>query len=230
MWERRDEPEVRLALIEQYVPLVNYVAGRMAHRLPPTLEKDDLISTGYFGLIDAVDKFDHERGIKFEAYAIQRIQGAILDGLRASDWVPRSVRSKARSIEKAWQQLHTDLHREPTVGEVAVALGVDPGEVSTTLQDVDNARNASLVTDVSSVSTLGDFQVDHTVDPQLDLEMEEAVVLLAHRLAALPEREKVIATLYYYFEMTPTEIGNVLGVSESRVCQLHPGVISSLRV
>lgn len=227
-WKEHGDQDARSALIEQHAPLVRYVAGRMAHRVPPAVERDDLTSDGYFGLIDAVDKFDPGRGVRFEAYAVQRIQGAILDGLRSSDWVPRSVRSKAREIEKTWQELGKRLDREPTIEEIASHIGMAATDVSVILHDVDAANNASLTTDISSESTLADFQVDNSQDKQLDLEVEELMWLVSRRLADLPDRERAIAVLYYFHEMTPTEIGKILGVSESRVCQLQPHVIQRL--
>jgi RNA polymerase sigma factor for flagellar operon FliA len=223
------DPNLRSVLIEAYVPLVGYVAGRVHAKLPPGMDRDELVSFGHFGLIDAVEKYEPERGIKFEAYAMQRIKGSILDGLRGNDWVPRSTRTKNRNINRAREELEGALGREPTTAEIAAVVGIGESEVRIILHEINNSAHASLLSVVGEDATLADYREDRSTDAHLNLEIQEAGQILAERLAALPERERTIAVLIYYYEMAPTAIGKELGVSESRVCQLQPGVIEMLR-
>ncbi|MBA3350680.1 MAG: RNA polymerase sigma factor WhiG [Actinobacteria bacterium] len=229
-------PVDRDVLILNYSPLVKYVAGRVAAGLPSNIEQADLISYGIFGLIDAIDKYDLERGIKFETYAISRIRGAIIDELRAIDWVPRSVRFKAREVEKAYTSLENKLKRPPSDPEVARELGVTLDELNHTytqlssvslialdeLMSVDGERGDRL----SLVETLEDTKA---VGPVEAYESEEMKEILARAVNRLPEREKWVVTLYYYEAMTLAEIGKVLGVTESRVCQMHTKAVLAMR-
>lgn len=228
-WSERSDPEVRRELISHYVPLVKVVAKRVHQRVPRSIELDDLMSSGHIGLIRAVDRYDPERGIPFESFAMICINGEILEGLRSADWVPRKIRSKARDIDKAFTSLEADLGQTPTWEEIATEVGLPVREVLAVVHDVENARHASWEHAISSEDTVGDMRVDVSIDPQLGLELDEAAQILAARIVELDDRERTIATLYYYREMTPTEIGRELGVSESRVCQLHPKVIAKLR-
>ena len=222
----RDQ-HVRDQLLLHYSPLVKYVAGRVAVGLPQNVEHADLVSYGIFGLIDAVEKFDPERGYKFETYAIARIKGAILDELRSIDWVPRSVRAKARALEKAYAKLEGQLHRTPSDEEVANELGLTDDQFQTLLGQLSFVGLVAL-DELLSVSgergesmTLGDTIPDAGDGPVGAYEVEEMRQLLAESINRMPEREKIVLTLYYYEGLTLAEIGQVLGVTESRVCQIH---------
>ncbi|MFT5201926.1 MAG: RNA polymerase sigma factor for flagellar operon FliA [Candidatus Aldehydirespiratoraceae bacterium] len=226
--------ELRDKLIIQYSPLVKYVAGRVGVGLPRNVEQSDLVSFGVFGLIDAIEKFDPARGYKFETYAIARIKGAILDELRSIDWVPRSVRSKARTLERAMGKLEAEHHRAPTDEEVADEMGVSAQQLQTTLSQISFVGVAALDEMLSggdrgeSVS-LGDTVADKADGPMGVYEVEEMRQILAESINRMPEREKIVLTLYYYEGLTLAEIGRVLGVSESRVCQIHTKAVLQLR-
>jgi RNA polymerase sigma factor for flagellar operon FliA len=227
--------EVRDALILHYSPLVKYVAGRVAVGLPQNVEQADLVSYGIFGLIDAIEKFDLDRGYKFETYAIARIKGAILDELRSIDWVPRSVRAKARALEKAYSKLEGELHRTPTDDEIASEMGVTDDQLQTTLSQISFIGLVALDEMLSvggergeSVS-LGDTVADKGEGPVAAYEVEEMRQILAEAINRMPEREKIVLTLYYYEGLTLAEIGQVLGVTESRVCQIHTKAVIQLR-
>jgi RNA polymerase sigma factor for flagellar operon FliA len=230
----RDQ-HVRDQLLLHYSPLVKYVAGRVAVGLPQNVEHADLVSYGIFGLIDAVEKFDPERGYKFETYAIARIKGAILDELRSIDWVPRSVRAKARALEKAYAKLEGQLHRTPSDEEVAAELGLSDEQFQALLGQLSFVGLVAL-DELLSVSgergesmTLGDTIPDAGEGPVGAYEVEEMRQLLAESINRMPEREKIVLTLYYYEGLTLAEIGQVLGVTESRVCQIHTKAVLQLR-
>src|SRR5205085_457174 len=230
------ESQLRERLILHYSPLVKYVAGRVGVGLPPNIEQADLVSYGIFGLIDAIEKFDLERAIKFETYAISRIKGAIIDELRAIDWIPRSVRYKAREVEKAYAALEGRLHRTPTEGEVATELGISLDDLHTIFSQVSFVNVIALDElltvggergdKMSLVDTLEDTKAE---DPVAAFETEETKYLLARAINTLPEREKIVVTLYYYEGLTLAEIGQVLGVTESRICQMHTKAVLQLR-
>ncbi|MDQ4027881.1 MAG: RNA polymerase sigma factor WhiG [Actinomycetota bacterium] len=223
-------------LILHYSPLVKYVAGRVAVGLPANIEQADLISYGIFGLIDAIDKYELSRGIKFETYAISRIRGAIIDELRAIDWVPRSVRFKAREVEKAYTSLENKLKRPPSDAEIAQEMGVTQDELNniyTQLSTVSLVALDELMTvegdrgdRLSLVETLEDTR---TTSPTDAFETEEMKGILTEAINRLPEREKIVVTLYYYEGLTLAQIGQVLGVTESRVCQMHTKAVLALR-
>lgn len=228
--------DARERLILHYAPLVKYVASRVATGLPASVDQADLVSYGMFGLIDALEKFDLERRIKFETYAIPRIKGAIIDELRAMDWVPRSVRFKAREIEKAYTDLEAQLKRAPTEREVADRLGITVRE----LHDVVNQISFVSVLALDELLSVGrdrgeqisllDSLADKGTDPSAGLEGQETRALLAHAINSLSEREKVVVTLYYFEGLTLAEIGDILGVTESRVCQIHTKAVNGLRL
>ena len=213
---------VRDSLILHYSPLVKYVAGRVAVGLPQNVEQADLVSYGIFGLIDAIEKFDLDRGYKFETYAIARIKGAILDELRSIDWVPRSVRAKARSLEKAYAKLEAQLHRTPSDAELATELGISDDQFQTTLSQISFIglvaldEMLSVGGDRGESLSLGDTVADPTDGPVAAYEVEEMRQILADAINRMPEREKIVLTLYYYEGLTLAEIGQVLGVTESR--------------
>jgi RNA polymerase sigma factor for flagellar operon FliA len=239
LWEGfKDSGDLQLRerLILHYSPLVKYVAGRVGVGLPPNIEQADLVSYGIFGLIDAIEKFDLERAIKFETYAISRIRGAIIDELRAIDWIPRSVRYKAREVEKAYAALEGQLHRTPTEAEVAEQMGIRLEDLHAIFSQVSFVNVVALDEllnvggekgdKLSLVDTLEDTRAE---DPVVAFESEETKYLLAKAINTLPEREKIVVTLYYYEGLTLAEIGQVLGVTESRICQMHTKAVLQLR-
>ena len=226
--------EARDRLIVHYSPLVKYVAGRVSAGLPQNIEQADLVSYGIFGLIDAIDKFDTDRNIKFETYAIARIKGAIIDELRAIDWVPRSVRAKARAVEKAYSTLEASLHRTPTDAEVAEQMQISVSDLQTIFNQVSFVGLVALDEMLSGgergeSSTLGDTLPDRGEGPVAAFEVEEMKQILASAINRLGDREKIVLTLYYYEGLTLAEIGEVLGVTESRVCQIHTKAVLQLR-
>jgi RNA polymerase sigma factor for flagellar operon FliA len=236
MWaeykKTRTQP-MRDKLILHYSPLVKYVAGRVGVGLPQNVEQADLVSYGVFGLIDAIEKFDPERGYKFETYAIARIKGAILDELRSIDWVPRSVRAKARSLERAYAKLEAEHHRSPTDDEVAEELGLTEAQLQNTLSQISfvgvAALDELLTGERGETLTLGDTVPDSGDGPVGAFEVEEMRQLLAESINRMPEREKIVLTLSYYEGLTLAEIGRVLRVTESRVCQIHTKAVLQLR-
>ncbi|MGQ0847697.1 MAG: FliA/WhiG family RNA polymerase sigma factor [Actinomycetota bacterium] len=222
----------REALILQYSPLVKFVAGRVAVGLPRNVDQADLVSNGVFGLIDAIDKFEPERGFKFETYAINRIKGSILDGLRALDWVPRSVRARAREIERSMSELEHRLKRNPTEEELAAHMSVDIESVRSTLAEMSNLGLVALdeLIGPDAGSSLGDFLPDQSgVGPEAAFQAEETRHILGDAINRLSDRERLVITLYYFEGLTLAEIGEVLGVTESRVCQIHAKSVLSLR-
>ena len=222
-------------LILHYSPLVKYVAGRVAVGLPANIEQADLISYGIFGLIDAIDKFDRARNIKFETYAISRIRGAIIDELRAIDWVPRSVRFKAREVEKAYAALENKLKRPPSDAEIAGELGVSGDELNTIYTQLSSVSLLALDEMGSSegegdrLSLIDTLEDTKTASPMEAFESEEMRGILVDSINDLPEREKRVITFYYFAGLTLAEIGRVLGVTESRVCQIHTKAVLALR-
>ncbi|MDY0339759.1 MAG: RNA polymerase sigma factor WhiG [Coriobacteriia bacterium] len=228
--------QARDRLIVAYSPLVKYVAGRLSSGLPRTVDTADLVSYGVFGLIDAIEKFDITRGIKFETYAIARIKGAIIDELRAMDWVPRSVRSRARQFESAYITLENRLKRVPSDSEIAVEMGVTPHELQSILTRVSYTSIISF----EDMWTSGVDQDEHSdplsaipdqaaEDPVSIFETAELKEILASAIDRLPDREKSVIALYYYEGLTLKEIGAVLGVTESRVSQMHTKAVLRLR-
>jgi RNA polymerase sigma factor for flagellar operon FliA len=203
--------------------------------LPQNIEQADLVSYGIFGLIDAIEKFDPTRQIKFETYAIARIKGAIIDELRSIDWVPRSVRAKSRALERAYARLEGTLLRSPTDAEVATELGVSEPELQAMFTQISFVGVVALDEMLSSggergeSTTLGDTIADRGDGPVAVFEGEEMKQLLAGAINRLAEREKIVLTLYYYEGLTLAQIGEVLGVTESRVCQIHTKAVLQLR-
>jgi RNA polymerase sigma factor for flagellar operon FliA len=239
LWRRykdeRDE-KARERLVLAFAPLVKYVAGRMSSGLPSHVEEADLISYGLLGLISAIERFEPEREIKFETFAITRIKGSIIDELRSLDWVPRSVRSRAREIERVNAKLEHQLHRAPTDQEMAEALEVSVEEFQESLVRISNSSVVALdelwtVSDASGdqVSLLDTIQDPQALDPAMEMDTTEMKDRLADAIARLPEREKLVVALYYYENLTLREIGEVLGVTESRVSQLHTKAVLRLK-
>jgi RNA polymerase sigma factor for flagellar operon FliA len=235
-YRRTGDQKIRDRLILTYAPLVKYVAGRLGSGLPAHVDEGDLVSYGLLGLMGAIERFDPTREIKFETYAIARIKGQIIDELRAMDWVPRSVRARARDIERAIAQLEAKLHRAPTDEEIATHLGLTEDELQDALTEISRSSIAAL-DELWTISSSGGDQValidtiedTDAPDPQSSLAQTEMKEALADAIARLPEREKLVVTLYYYEELTLREIGEVLGVTESRVSQLHTKAILRLK-
>jgi RNA polymerase sigma factor FliA len=234
-FRRTNDKALRDRLILTYAPLVKYVAGRLGSGLPAHVDEGDLVSYGLLGLIGAIERYDPARDIKFETYAISRIKGAIIDELRALDWVPRSVRSRAREIERAIAELEAKLGTAPTDEQIAAKIGISVDELEESLTDISRSSIAAL-DELWSVSGEGDqvslmdtIEDTQGVRPQEALDENEMREALADAIARLPEREKLVVTLYYYEELTLREIGEVLGVTESRVSQLHTKAILRLK-
>jgi RNA polymerase sigma factor for flagellar operon FliA len=220
-------------LILHYSPLVKFVSGRVLSRLPDTLDGADLVSYGILGLIDAIDKFDPDRGFKFETYAVPRIRGAILDELRSIDWVPRSVRAKARAADQAYTKLEHKLQRSPTDEELATELGISQSELDALLRQTTRASvlqlDEVLFTGGQGFRTLGDTIADSDDGPGARLELQETRRLVARAIGTLADRERTVLTLYYYERLNLSEIGEILGVTESRACQIHTKAVHQLR-
>lgn len=230
------DPQARDKLIVHYSPLVKYVAGRVATGLPASIEQADLVSYGIFGLIDAIEKFELGRQIKFETYAISRIKGAIIDELRAIDWVPRSVRFKAREVEKALGRLENQLRRTPTDEEVAAELDMSLDDLHAIYLQVSFVSVVALDELVSvggekgdKVSLLDTLADSTSEDPVTAFETVEMGGILAKAIGKLSERERTVVSLYYYEGLTLAQIGQILGVTESRVCQMHTKAVMQLR-
>lgn len=231
---RRRAPRAaaREELITRYAPLVTQVASRMIGRLPDTVELGDLVSYGMFGLIDAVERFEPERGFKFETYASTRVRGAIIDELRAADWVPRSVRSKARTVEHATRTLEQELMRPVTDEDVAVRLGWATVEVRTVRAQVALSHVGALDSitgadaETSQIETVLSLSVPGAGS---SVEATERRELLAGAVQQVRDREQEVLRLYYYENLTLAQIGQILGVTESRVSQIHSGAVKKLR-
>jgi RNA polymerase sigma factor for flagellar operon FliA len=239
LWRRyKDDGDegARERLVVAYSPMVKFVAGRLGAGLPSHVEDADLISYGLVGLIGAIERFEPERGIKFETFAMTRIRGAIIDELRSLDWVPRSVRSRAREIETAQAKLEHELQRAPTEAELASKLNLTEEELQSALLEIANSSVYALdelwtVSDSSGdqVSLLDTIADDSAADPQEALASTEVKDLLTEAISGLPEREQLVVALYYYENLTLREIGEVLGVTESRVSQLHTKAVMRLK-
>ena len=230
-------PEEKSQYVEQYSPLIKYLADRLAARLPDHINKDDLISAGVLGLIDAVDKFDPARAIMFKTYAEFRIKGAMLDELRSMDWVPRSIRKKTNQLEKLWQRLEGELGRPPTDEEAAEALGLSVVDYLKLLDEVRTINildlDAFKAVDKSGSREQRDIYDiladENALDALTVLTQDEMRDVLAKSIEELAEKERLVITLYYHEELTMKEIGQVLGYTESRISQLHTKSLLRLR-
>ena len=227
--------ENREEVIIKYSPMIKYVANRIAMRLPPHIEVDDLISVGVLGLMDAITKYDSSRGAKFKTYAEFRVRGAILDELRSMDWVPRSIRQKASKVDKVVQGLQAKLRRTPEDEEVAKEMGLSLDQFHETLNETKSIPIFSLE-DLGIAKESGDQQSlldclagKADADPQTQIRLVELKEIIAKAIDALPEKERLMVSLYYYEELTMKEIGAVLDITESRVSQIHSKAVYRLR-
>ena len=241
LWRRyKDDGDERARerLVVAYSPLVKFIAGRMASSLPSHVDEADLVSYGLLGLIGAIERFDLEREIKFETFAVARVKGAIIDELRSLDWVPRSVRSRARDIEKANAALEGELGRPPTDEEMAAKLEMDVDQFNDALLEIANSSILAL-DDLwtfadpdgsgGQISVLDTIRDPAAADPEAEAQTGELKDQLADAIESLPERERLVIALYYNENQTLREIGEVLGVTESRVSQLHTKAVLALR-
>jgi len=227
--------ENREEVIKRYSPMIKYVANRIAMRLPPHIEVDDLISVGVLGLMDAISKYDSTRGAKFKTYSEFRVRGAILDELRSMDWVPRSIRQKASKVDKVVQGLQAKLRRTPEDEEVAKEMGLSLDQFHETLNETKSIPIFSLE-DLGIAKESGDQQSlldclagKADADPQTQVRLVELKEIIAKAIDALPEKERLMVSLYYYEELTMKEIGAVLDITESRVSQIHSKAVYRLR-
>ena len=238
LWSRYKDtrdPAVRDAFIRQYAPLVKYVAGKVAASMPNTVEFEDLVGFGVFGLLDAIEKFDPDKNVKFKTYAVTRIRGAIFDELRSIDWVPRSVRQKTKEIEDAVVSLEAKLGRPASDQEIASSLGVSEDDFMRTMLQISSTSVLSLNDvwyagdDADKISIGESIESPSSMNPDATVEREEVKRVIVQAISELPEKEKKVLVLYYYEDLTLKEIGQVLDVTESRVSQLHTKAILRLR-
>lgn len=235
LYRETRNPQIRDRLVEQYAPLVKYVAGKVAVGMPHNVEFDDLVGYGVFGLFDAIEKFDPEKHVKFKTYAVTRIRGAIFDELRSIDWVPRSVRQKSREIEDTVRRLESSLGRAATDAEIAKDMGMTPKEFEKTMLKISGTSILSLNDvwytgeDNDKVSIADSIESPTSLNPDTIVEKGEIKRVIIEAIHELPEKEKKVLVLYYYEDLTLKEIGQVLEVTESRVSQLHTKAIMRLR-
>lgn len=238
LWKRfvkSKEQDLRDYFVLKYAPLVKYVAGRVSMGMPQSIEFDDLVSYGIFGLIDAISKFDPARGIKFKTYAMTRVRGAIFDELRSIDWIPRSIRQKAKQIEVVIAELENKLGRTVEDEEIAKELSMSMEEFQTILNKVSGTSMLSLNDiwylgdDSDELSILETLEAPDNMNPDVLIEKEEIRDFIVDAIRKLPDKEKKVIVLYYYEDLTLKEIGQVLEVTESRVSQLHTKAIMRLR-
>ncbi|OGW78130.1 MAG: RNA polymerase sigma factor WhiG [Omnitrophica bacterium GWA2_52_8] len=238
MWKkfkRTKSQELREEIVKKYLYLVKYVAGRVAIGLPPNVEFNDLVSYGILGLFDAINKYDVSQGNKFETYAVSRVRGSIMDELRKLDWAPRLLRKKAREIDKKCKELEEKNGRLATDTELAKALRISTDELNNIYSDLNSTTFLSLDEvwqnddgnkPISRLQTIEDSLVTNQFNYVHQSEVKE---MIAEAIDQLPEKEKLVIVLYYYEDLTLREIGEILDVSESRVCQIHTKVVTRLR-
>jgi RNA polymerase sigma factor FliA len=235
LYKRGRDPSIREAFIKQYAPLVKYVAGKVAVGMPHSVEFDDLVGFGVFGLLDAIDKFDPDKNVKFKTYAVTRIRGAIFDELRSIDWVPRSVRQKTREIEETIGSLEAQLGRTVSDQEIAQAMGMSEDDFTKTMLKISGTSILSLndvwyAGDENDRISIGEsIEAPSSLNPDVIVEKDEIRRVIIEAINELPEKEKKVLVLYYYEDLTLKEIGQVLSVTESRVSQLHTKAILRLR-
>jgi RNA polymerase sigma factor for flagellar operon FliA len=235
LWKKYSEtrdPAIKEQLILEYADLVKYVAGRLSIYFGSNVEYDDLVGYGVFGLIDAIDKFDISKKVKFETYASLRIRGAIIDSIREQDWAPRSLRKKGKELERAYFEIENQLGHSATDQEVAERLGITPDELNKLLQEVNMSQMISLEDYLEQNHETGfdPLSLDRdTNQPEQRMEVVELKETLAEAIEKLPEKERTVVALYYYEELTLKEISVIMKVSESRISQLHTKAILRMR-
>jgi RNA polymerase sigma factor for flagellar operon FliA len=231
-WREEGDDSAKQELIKSYLSLVDYAAGRLAIGLPKSVAKEDLISNGILGLIDAIEKFDYNRGLQFETYASWRIRGAMIDGLRQNDWVPRSVREKAKRIEEAYQVLEQRYMRSVSDQEMSEYLGVQEGEFRQMLQEVAVSTITSIdepVKDDEMESRLAHLVDEKAKNPDNRVNVFFQQETLAKAIERLTEKERIVVSLFYYEELSLSEIADVMNLSPSRISQLHSKAILRLK-
>jgi len=229
-------PTLKEQIVLEHTPLIRYIVNRIAVRLPSHIDLDDLHNTGVIGLMDAIEKYDPDKNCKFKTYAEFRIKGAILDQLRSLDWVPRSVRQKSRRLERAYGEVEQRLGRSASEEEVADSMGLQLDKFHELLNQV---RGISLVNleeirgsspDGDRSGTFADIVEDvHSENPFASLKLQEMKEIIGDTIATLPEKERLVVSLYYYEDLNMKEIGSILGITESRVCQIHTKAVLRLR-
>lgn len=237
LWKRfkeQGDDAAREELVIDYMRVVKYIAGRMAIHVPSSVELDDLISWGLLGLLDAVDRFDPEQNIKFSTYASIRIRGAIIDQIRSLDWAPRSLRAMARKIGASREKLRHEFGREPLTDEIAGDLGIEAAQVDDVMAQLQTAQVLALDDYIPSDAEGANRRLDVTADgsilsPEEKAEEEERIDRLVEAIRTLPDQQQKVLNLYYFEELTLKEIGAVLEVSESRICQVHSAAMKTLR-
>ena len=235
LYKKNRDPRIRDVFVRQYAPLVKYVAGKVAIGMPHNVEFDDLVGFGVFGLFDAIEKFDPDKHVKFKTYAVTRIRGAIFDELRSIDWVPRSVRQKAREVEDAVRHLETSLGRSASDTEIAGVMGMGLPEFQKLMLKISSTSILSLNDvwytgeDNDKVSIVESIESPQSLNPDIIVEKEEIKRVIIDAISELPDKEKKVLVLYYYEDLTLKEIGKVLEVTESRISQLHTKAIMRLR-
>lgn len=234
-YRKTKDPSIRNRLVKQYLPLVKYVAGKLAVGMPQNVEFDDLVSYGVIGLFDAIDKFDPDKHVKFKTYAVTRVRGAVFDQLRQLDWVPRSVRQRTRAIEEAVRRIESQNGRSASDQEIAAELGISSGEFDKLLVKISGTTVLSLndvwyAGDENDRMSIGDsIESPQSRSPDSIVEKQEIKRVIVEAINELPDKEKKVLVLYYYEDLTLREIGAVLGVTESRISQLHTKAIMRLR-
>lgn len=231
-WKEERDVEAKKQLIETYLPLVDYVTNRMAIGLPKNVSKDDLSSNGVMGLIDAIEKFDYTRGLQFETYASWRIRGAMIDGLRQGDWVPRSIREKAKRVEEAYQELEQKLLRSVTDAEISTYLNITEKEFQHTLQEIAVTTVCSLedpIREEESETRMSMLIDEKAKNPDHKVHEFYIKETLVKGIEKLTEKERIVVSLFYYEELSLSEIAEVMSLSPSRISQLHSKAILRLR-
>lgn len=235
IYKKTHDQSIREYFIKKYAPLVKYVAGKVAMGKPANVEYEDLVGFGIFGLLDAIEKFDPEKNVKFKTYAVVRIRGAIYDELRSIDWIPRSIRQKVKEVEQAIRKIEAKTGKIAEDEEIANELNIDIKEFYSLMTKISGlsilSLNDSLNTgdDNDKVSILDTLESHETTNPEIVAEREEIKQLVINAINELPDKEKKVLVLYYYEDLTLKEIGEVLDVTESRVSQLHTKAILRLR-
>jgi RNA polymerase sigma factor for flagellar operon FliA len=235
LYRKDKDPKIRDYFVKQYAPLVKYVAGKIAIGMPHNVEFDDLVGFGVFGLFDAIEKFDPGKHVKFKTYAVTRIRGSIFDELRSIDWVPRSIRQKTREVEETVRSLEARLGRAAADEEIARAMDMRVDDFQSLLLKISSTSILSL-NDVwytgendDQISIVESVESPTSLNPDAIVEREEIKRVIIEAINELPEKEKKVLVLYYYEDLTLKEIGHVLGVTESRISQLHTKAIMRLR-